>query len=397
MENNYSQRPRKRITRETARKRQLAALAVIALLVLIIIIVFFKACAKDDAKDNGKTKTSNASTTTTTTTVQNTLAIPTTTTAPATEPGPNDSGFVLDKQKIYLKVGESDMPYVTGYPEGTSEADEVWKSSDEKIASVDKIGNITAVAPGECYITLSSAKDPTKEIQVKVVVSDNGLSTTSNSATSETTTTASGITQTSNKTTTTENKTTTPQPLNAAEAPAPKVINNKDLTYKDGILIANKSYALPSDFNPGLDPLCASQFQKLSNAAAEQGLSLYIGSGFRSYSDQNYIYNNYVSVDGKEKADTYSARPGHSEHQTGLAIDCNTIDDAFGETKEAEFIAEHAHEFGFIIRYPKGKESITGYKYEPWHLRYLGTETATKVYESGLTLEEYLGIDSKYN
>src|SRR5699024_5056985 len=100
--------------------------------------------------------------------------------------------------------------------------------------------------------------------------------------------------------------------------------------------------------------------------------------------------------DGAEMADTYSARPGHSEHQTGLAFDLNEISDAFAGTPEAEWLAEHAHEYGFIIRYPADKEDITGYSYEPWHVRYLGKEIAEKVYESGLCLEEYLGIDSVY-
>ena len=122
-----------------------------------------------------------------------------------------------------------------------------------------------------------------------------------------------------------------------------------------------------------------------------------MSSAFRSYDYQNTLYNNYVSWYGKEQADTFSARAGYSEHQTGLAIDVNTIDDSFAYTPEAVWLAHPAHEYGFIIRYPKGKESITGYQYEPWHIRYLGIETATAVYNSGLTLEEYLGIDSYYH
>ena len=104
----------------------------------------------------------------------------------------------------------------------------------------------------------------------------------------------------------------------------------------------------------------------------------------------------YVKRSGKAEADRYSARPGHSEHQTGLAFDLNSIDMTFADTDECAWVNKHCAEYGFIIRYPKGSESITGYMYEPWHLRYLGTETAKKVYDSGLTLEEYLGIDSKY-
>ena len=91
-------------------------------------------------------------------------------------------------------------------------------------------------------------------------------------------------------------------------------------------------------------------------------------------------------------ADTYSARAGHSEHQTGLAFDVGKIDDNYGNTKEGVWLKNNAHIYGFIIRYPKGKEHITGYKYEPWHIRYLGVDIATKVYNKGVTLEEYLGI-----
>ena len=137
-------------------------------------------------------------------------------------------------------------------------------------------------------------------------------------------------------------------------------------------------------------------FDKMQKAAAAEGLNIYIGSGFRSYDYQVKIYNSMVKAYGKEYADRVSARPGHSEHQTGLAFDLNSIDQSFADTKESAWVHAHAHEYGFIIRYPKGKESITGYNYEPWHLRYLGLENAQKVYNSGLTLEEYLGITCRY-
>ena len=95
-------------------------------------------------------------------------------------------------------------------------------------------------------------------------------------------------------------------------------------------------------------------------------------------------------------ADTYSARAGHSEHQTGLAMDINNASDSFNNTKEAKWIAENCYKYGFILRYPQGKQDITGYKYESWHVRYLGRELAKEVHDSGLTLEEFLCIDSKY-
>lgn len=169
------------------------------------------------------------------------------------------------------------------------------------------------------------------------------------------------------------------------------------VTYVNGILIANKTYGLPSSYGPGdIDPEVKKAFEVMQKAATAQGLNIYISSGFRSYNYQQRIYNNYVAKDGVALADTYSARAGYSEHQSGLCFDLNSIDDSFAATPEGKWVAEHAHEYGFIIRYPKGKEDVTGYQYESWHLRYLGVETATAVYQSGLCLEEYLGITSSY-
>ncbi|MGI5894788.1 MAG: D-alanyl-D-alanine carboxypeptidase family protein [Candidatus Merdivicinus sp.] len=165
----------------------------------------------------------------------------------------------------------------------------------------------------------------------------------------------------------------------------------------DGILIANKSYPLPADYAPGtLTSETMAAFQKLAAGASAAGHSIWIASGYRSYSYQDGLYRKYVNRDGKAAADRYSARAGYSEHQTGLAFDVNQVNSSFAGTPEAKWLAEHAHEYGFIIRYPEEKENVTGYQYEPWHLRYLGVETAKAVYESGLCLEEYLGISSYY-
>ncbi len=175
-------------------------------------------------------------------------------------------------------------------------------------------------------------------------------------------------------------------------------IENKDgLTYVDGILIANKTYSLPKDYDPkDLSEEVKQAFNKMKEDALNDGIELWIQSGYRSYETQENLYNNYVQMDGIETADTYSARPGHSEHQTGLAMDLNIIDSSFEGTPEAIWIEENSYKYGFIVRYPKGKEYVTGYKYEPWHIRYLGMDIAKKVHDSNKTLEEYLGIDSKY-
>ena len=175
------------------------------------------------------------------------------------------------------------------------------------------------------------------------------------------------------------------------------IYNIDGLTYIDGLLIVNKTYSLPSDYAPGeLLAECSEAFKEMQSAARENGLNIYISSGYRSFYSQKSIYNRYVSRDGKKLADTYSARPGHSEHQSGLSIDLNTITQAFGRTKEGRWVAENCHKYGFILRYPQGKADKTGYRYEPWHLRYVGIEKATAITKSGLCLEEYYGITSQY-
>ena len=169
------------------------------------------------------------------------------------------------------------------------------------------------------------------------------------------------------------------------------------VAYVDGILIANKKYPLPKDYAPGrLTDEVQAALAEMQQAAAADGLNLYVVSGYRSYEYQGQLYQNYVKRDGQAAADRYSARPGYSEHQTGLAFDLNSTSNSFAGTPEAKWLAAHAQEYGFIIRYPKGKENVTGYQYEPWHLRYLGKEIAQAVYDSGLCLEEYLGIASYY-
>lgn len=178
---------------------------------------------------------------------------------------------------------------------------------------------------------------------------------------------------------------------------------------KDNLILVNKYYALDENYEPDnmvqieakygvkqyLKEEAYEAFKKMADDAKKKGLTLYITSPYRSYQTQDRLYNNYSAKDGKELADTYSARPGYSEHQTGLAIDItngpNKSLDSFVDTEEYRWIKSHAHLYGFILRYPKGKAKVkmTGYQYEPWHYRYLGIDTATKVYTSQLTYEEY--------
>jgi D-alanyl-D-alanine carboxypeptidase len=165
----------------------------------------------------------------------------------------------------------------------------------------------------------------------------------------------------------------------------------------DGVIIVNKSYALPSTYNPNkLSTETQKAFDEMNAVAKSKGLSLWIASGFRSYESQKSIYERNLAAYGQAKTDTFSARPGFSEHQTGLAFDLNTIDDSFAYTSEGVWVVANAHKYGFIIRYPKDKEHITGYKYEPWHLRYVGKELAQTLYNRDQTLEEYFNITSVY-
>lgn len=172
--------------------------------------------------------------------------------------------------------------------------------------------------------------------------------------------------------------------------------NSTTLVTIQGILIANKTYSLPESYHPGENAAARQAFNIMQADAKAAGLTIYISSGFRSYSLQEQIYNRNVALYGQSRTDTFSAKPGHSEHQTGMAFDLNTISGTFGNSKEGEWVRNNGYKYGFILRYPEGKESITGYQYEPWHLRFLGIDMAAKVYESGLCLEEYLGIPSSY-
>ncbi len=263
------------------------------------------------------------------------------------------SGITLSYYSADLIVGQT-----KDYPTVTETINEVWSSSDPNVATVDSVGNITAVGEGNCVIRVVSADKNTLGAEVAVTVSS-----------------PAGV----------------------------QVIDG--ITYVDGILIANKSYGLPADYNPGgLTADTYSAFQELVQGAANDNINIFLSSGFRSYETQDEIYNNYVYTHGQATADTFSARPGFSEHQTGMAIDVNEISDAFIGTPEAIWLEEHCTEYGFIIRYPQGKDSITGYKYEPWHIRYVGKEVAQAVKDAAaekgdpyLTLEEYLGIDSYYH
>ena len=126
--------------------------------------------------------------------------------------------------------------------------------------------------------------------------------------------------------------------------------------------------------------------------ALRQGHHIIVDSGYRSYEYQQIIYDKFLKEQGEEYTKKYVALPGTSEHQTGLAFDVGIVSESFGSTATGKWLENNCYKFGFIIRYPKYKELITGYNYEPWHIRYVGVEVATQIMENNLTLEEYLGV-----
>ena len=184
-----------------------------------------------------------------------------------------------------------------------------------------------------------------------------------------------------------------------------EIIEKDGVTYINGLLVVNKSYSLPKSFNPGkLDSNVENAAEKMMSAAKESGYNMWVQSGFRSYDTQNNLYNRYVLRDGKNEADKYSARAGHSEHQSGLAFDVCAknkpcISNDFDDTVEAKWLNDNCYKYGFILRFVKGKEDETGYQHESWHFRYVGEELAKELYNNGdwITLEDYLGITSEYS
>ena len=162
----------------------------------------------------------------------------------------------------------------------------------------------------------------------------------------------------------------------------------------DDIIIVNKKHGLSKDYNPGENPTAKAAFVRLRDDMINQGLNVGRSySGFRSYDYQKTLYDNYVSRDGQAAADRYSARPGYSEHQTGLVFD---LTDKSGklleDSRASQWLKDNAHNYGFIVRFQAGKEASTGYMPEAWHIRYVGKE-AKDIHDSGLSLEEYFGIE----
>ena len=315
-----------------------------------------------------------AATTAATTTVT-TAAAETSTTAPLLPPG-TVTGMQLSFYHATMYLGDpSIMPVVLLEPADAADTREIWESSDNSVASVDENGNISAVSEGRCIIRVYSANNPSVAAEVVVTVEP---------APEHRTTPAMSTPSSTTHTVTVDE---TRKDIN--------VIGG--ITYVQGVMIVNKTYPLPDSYNPGgLIPEAAEAFAAMRSAASAEGIYLFSHSDFRSSWSQVSIYQNYCNKYGQEAADRFSARPGYSEHQTGMVIDVNWPGDAFNGTAEANWLEENCWKFGYIIRYPRDKEAYTGYKYESWHIRYVGKEWAKEITESGLSMEEYFNVPSVY-
>lgn len=202
-----------------------------------------------------------------------------------------------------------------------------------------------------------------------------------------------------------------------------KEVNGKQVIQNplNVLALVNKMFALPDSYNPTdlVKPNVSFSFgdqtiekslmrqeaavalEKMFAEAKASGIELFAVSGYRSYDRQQILFDAEVKKSGEEKAAQVVAVPGNSEHQSGLAMDISAksanlgLTESFGETNEGKWLAANAHKYGFILRYPKGKETITGYQYEPWHFRYVGVEAAQTIFEKNITLEEYFDIVEK--
>ncbi len=205
---------------------------------------------------------------------------------------------------------------------------------------------------------------------------------------------------------------------NEAQA-EPNTFNKRQYSLTDPSskwVIVNKRRSVPESFVPELtvpnvrlrlahteqqmkvSSQAVTAIEEMFQAAQADGINLVFGSGYRSGTLQRQFYESYRSKDGQVAADTYSARPGHSEHQTGLAVDLTSpggachLQTCWQDTVEGKWTAANAYKFGFILRYPEGKDAITGYQYEPWHFRYVGKELSVEIQKTGQTLEEFFNL-----
>lgn len=318
-----------------------------------------------------------------------------------------------ENNQIELGIGETFQLEYTIAPEDTPEEyrEILWNSTDETIVSVDSNGILTGVDSGMCTVIATSKNNPDVVLKYSVTVTGNNSNTTQVVLgstifipTNEFTTTTVTTTTTAPIITTPIPEDTTPVPnIDETQPPEDNSLEENTYTpptiqptYINGILIVNSKYPIPKDYVPeswgtyGLVEEVQNAFDMMNTDAINEGLNLLIYSGYVSYDEQNNTYQNAINSYGQEYADKYVDTAGYSESQTGLTIMLNSANSDFDSTAEASWLAENCYKYGFIIRYPQGKENITGKEYRSYQIRYVGVDIATEIYNNNLCLEEYL-------
>ncbi len=277
-------------------------------------------------------------------------------------------------KKVQLKIEDTLPPIIISYTDkyslivGTNfkadpievqDLSDVTVSIDESDLDINKVGSYILTA------TATDASDNSASVTFEVIIKDKPVA-----------------------------KPTTPPTNNTANKPSSKYPHALKATYRNGHVIVNKKYGLPENFATGENPEAAGKVKQLIAQMKQLGLRVDSSyAGYRTFDHQKYLYENAIKNHGQAYADKSSAVPGHSEHQTGLTFDLRAPSGALLTSEpEIAWVRENAHKYGFVVRYPEGKTHITGYKYEPWHLRYMGSD-AEPIYQSGKTLEEYFNID----
>lgn len=285
------------------------------------------------------------------------------------------SSMNANTDSVTLSIGQEKNLSVTMYPENATDKEERWSSSDPDIATVDSSGNIYAVASGHCIVTVSSVSTPGVSCDISVTV-------------------------------------TSPSSSSRSSNPSRQKVNSGDFSSWNQscdwyMTVINSNNPISDEYKPPLasyqsiqiDERVLPHLQEMMKAASSDGAGLWLASGYRDIALQTKLYNRkvnyfldrgYSEENALVEAATIVAKPRTSEHHTGLAVDFNNVADDFRDTKGYRWLTEHAAEYGFIERYPSGKQDITNVIYEPWHFRYVGVENAKAIQESGLCLEEYV-------
>jgi LAS superfamily LD-carboxypeptidase LdcB len=328
-----------------------------------------------------------------------------------------------DNTQIEVTVGETLQLECTLLPSDTpTEYSTIeWYSTDDTIATVDDTGLITGIQNGMCTVVATSTNNPEAVVKFGITVSGGSnvvqvvqastisVPTSQFTVTTKATTSTTKVTQTQTQTQaqaqTQEPIDDTPEEVVVDEQPidiiltAPEVTTEVQPTYINSVLLVNSSHPLPESYAPssenvsgeyGLLSEVQQAFDTMSADAMNSGVSLTIHSGYVSYAEQNVFYQNAVSSFGQDYANQYVDMAGYSESQTGLSIMLNSANSDFDNTPEAIWVAENCYKYGFIVRYPQGKEGYTNKSYRSYQIRYVGVSVATEMYNQNLCLEEYL-------